>query len=396
MGLENKYWISGLLVSLAVAAIAAFGGGLFPPWVWPILVAAAWLLLLRRSAGSVPGGRTATHAATEIREVEQAVAGLMGILETRLAAVVDEMHQELEQIRARMADASSSIGGSFDGINGRSAVQGRLVAEMVTKMRQHPDGEPGLARVAEQADELLSRFIDYVTDTSSHSMAVVERIDEMVDHMKHADELLGDVKVIADQTNLLALNAAIEAARAGDAGRGFAVVADEVRKLSKRSDRFNDEIRQVIGESIRAIDSAREAMARLAAQDTDTAMRAKLRVSSVLERLASTSLSVAEQLDTVAVVHGEIDGLVSDAERSLPFEDIESQLNACAERHVHRIQALVQRIRRGLSSLGPVGNRGAQEFAAELNSLLAQLGAGAADRAMLAREPLGESGGKIS
>ncbi len=396
MGLEKKYWISGLLVSFAAAAMAAFGGELLPTWVWPMLVAVVWLLLLRWSSGTVHDESAGGHGSANTREVEQAVRGLMRVLETRLAAAVGEMHDELEQIRKRMADAASSIGGSFDGINGRSAVQGRLVAEMVGKMRDYPEGEPGLARVAEQADGLLAHFIDYVVDTSSNSMAMVERIDAMVDHMNHADELLGDVKVIADQTNLLALNAAIEAARAGDAGRGFAVVADEVRKLSKRSDRFNDEIRQVIGESIKAIDGAREAMGKLASHDMNNAMQAKVRVSSVLERLATTTVSVADQLESVAAVHAEIDGLVGEAERALPFEDIDSQLNACAERHIDGIQSLVQRIRSGLSSISPAGDRGVQEFATELNGLLAQLGAAVPERKMVVVEPLGERSARLS
>ena len=301
------------------------------------------------------------------------------------------MRAELEQMHDLLADASSHVGSSFDGINGRSAVQGRIVAEMVGRMRDHPEGEPELAHVAQQTDDLLGRFIDYVVNTSSNSMAMVERVDEMVEHMNHADELLGDVKVIADQTNLLALNAAIEAARAGDAGRGFAVVADEVRKLSKRSDRFNDEIRQVIGESIRAIGSARECMAKLASQDMNKAMQAKARVSKVLGRLASTSLSVADQLENVAVVHGEIDSLVVDAERALPFDEIDSQLNACAERQIIRIHTLVQHIRSGLSSLDRVGREGAREPGVESDDQPEVRGPADLARKTVVAESLGES-----
>jgi methyl-accepting chemotaxis protein len=373
MGLDNKYWISGILGSLIVAAMAASTGESIPAWIWPLLCAGVWLLVVRLAAGSGPRVRDPDEKVVTGREVEQAVTGLMACVEMQLSARVDQMNAELASIQRLVSDAAASVRDAFDGIGGRSAQQVQLVAELTSKMREPPAGEPGLARVAEKTDEVLGRFVDYVVDTSSNSVAIVERIDEMVNHMNHADELLGDVKVIADQTNLLALNAAIEAARAGDAGRGFAVVADEVRKLSKRSDRFNDEIRLVIGESIKAIHSARQAMTRLASQDVTTAMQAKARVSSVLEKLTAENLSLGDQLESVSVFNGEIIGLVGEAADALPFEDIDYQLATCAERHINPIHALVKSLRNGVTELSLVEQIAPHEFVRALNHLQSEL-----------------------
>lgn len=373
MNVNRSYLFVGLAGTLALTLVALLGGGYVPAWGWPALTALPWAAAVLWSSRAQAPDQDQHRADRETRDVEHAVTQLVQHVEGHLSTVVGQMRTDLRQIQGLVGDATTTLQGAFEGLNDRTTRQLGMVGGMIELMRDDTDEGMAMTGFAEETDEVLRYFVDYVVNTSANSMAMVERIDDMVEHMAHADRLLGDVKVIADQTNLLALNAAIEAARAGEAGRGFAVVADEVRKLSKRSNRFNEEIRSVIGESMHAIDGAREAIAKLASQDMNFAIQAKTRVNAMLERLTELNKSVEGTLDQVSGISGEVNTLVGDAVRSLQFEDIVRQLATYAERHLDRVHGLINRIHGGLSDLRRSETRAPRDFVLALQHMQVEL-----------------------
>ena len=332
--------------------------------------------------------------AASIVQVEDAVVELVKSIDESFQSMTTTMDNDLKTIKGLVADAVVTLQSSFNGLSQASNEQKSMVSFMVDRMKasgDHNDEQAEQLTFREfvtETDKVLKFFIDHVVQVSHNSMKMVDHINDMVEQMNRADALLADVKNIADQTNLLALNAAIEAARAGEAGRGFAVVADEVRNLSARSNAFNDEIKEVIQSSQRTIVEANEEMSELASKDMNFAIQSKARVDDMLNQVSELNEMVGERLQGVSVITGNIDQMVSDAVRSLQFEDIVGQLTEYSGKHMQKAATLVNEMHQGLATLRQAEKEGWHAYVHELHVLRDHISNLASDNSHFENRPV--------
>ena len=83
--------------------------------------------------------------------------------------------------------------------------------------------------------------------------------------------------------------------------------------------------------------------------------------------------SIESTLGSVSTISDEVNGLVGDAVRSLPFEDIVRKLAAYSEHHLERIHGLVNRINDGLAKLRASEKRTPRDFLLALQHLQGEL-----------------------
>ena len=177
------------------------------------------------------------NAATDtLRELIGAVATtsaeVRGSTE-EIARAADDLARRTEQQAANLEETAAAL----DEIN--------VMVRKTADGTQHAHSMVSAAKTnAEQGGEIVRQAID--------AMGGIEKSSRQI------AQIIGVIDEIAFQTNLLALNAGVEAARAGDAGRGFAVVASEVRALAQRSAEAAKEIKTLISNATREVETGAE------------------------------------------------------------------------------------------------------------------------------------------
>lgn len=225
-------------------------------------------------------------------------------LNVNLQSIVGDARSEVRNMETAIAEIAS---GNED-MSGRTESQAANLEQTAASMeeltgtvRTNSDGAAAAADLARHTAEETSESARAMTEmtTTMHTIR---------DASRQISEITQVIDAISFQTNILALNAAVEAARAGDAGRGFAVVAAEVRALAQRTTAAAKEIRVLIDNSERTVESGVSQAERVSSIIGTTLQNVK-RVSEVINEI---SLGSNEQLKGISQVNeavAQLDGI---------------------------------------------------------------------------------------
>lgn len=339
---KKKMLIIGWLLSLTVAVVAIFFAQEMAAYsvavsalLWTIAVAVVRVAPIEEGVARVQQKRSSSGA-VEAQATGDVMQVIMGDIDAVIDQEVEIVRGELLQVKDLIAEAVETLNNSFTNLNDASQREGALVMGLMANIGGS-DGGMTIQKFSDETRDIMHYLIDLIMNISKRSRDTVVKIDDMVSQINAIFTLLEDVKTIADQTNLLALNAAIEAARAGESGRGFAVVADEVRKLSLNSNKLNEQIRKKAEQARLTVDEVRDIVGDTAHKDMREAEDSKARADHMMEGLSSMNASIAARLGDVSGIISDIEFNVSNAIRSLQFEDITRQLVDQVQNHLDNL-----------------------------------------------------------
>ena len=331
---------------LAGVAASALALGLsllwHPAWLAPLLVVlltVVWIVETCHRAEPAAEPVPAIHAGP----VREALEDVRGALVDELGHASRELHQGLGLLR----DAVSELGGGFDGLSNKTALQQSLLKQII----EVQDGGVSIQDFASRTGDLLEHFVGMIVQMSRESLRIVYRIDGMAKEMDAVFGLLKNVNTIAEETNLLALNAAIEAARAGESGRGFAVVAGEIRNLASNSNQLNEQIGGHVERARAAMEQLRGLIGAMASQDLNVALSAKGGIDAMTAHVTESDARSSKVADQVVEISRGLGSDVSTTVRSLQFEDILRQLITQTRTRLTELQDVTTECTRDIEEL---------------------------------------------
>ncbi len=229
------------------------------------------------------------HLLSQIREA----AGQLNAASNEILATTAQQSAGATQQSAAISQATTTID-QVRLITQQTSQRAGEVAEMARRT----------AAVSQSGQQAVSDTIAGMGAVKHKVEMIAHNILDLSEQSQSIGQIIATVGEIAAQSNMLALNAAVEAARAGEAGRGFSVVAQEVRSLAEQSRTATEQVREILAEIQRGINTAvmttEEGM-----KGADAGVRLAGNAGLAIQQLAEGVAQSADAAEQIAAATGQ-------------------------------------------------------------------------------------------
>ncbi|MDG9666103.1 methyl-accepting chemotaxis protein [Hahella sp. CR1] len=283
--------------------------------------------VMQRLADGDLRGRMREDYHGQYASLSEAVNGSM----VRLEEIISQLNQSSESVRA----SNQEISTGNNQLSERTEKQSSSLEETASSIEELSSNVRNTADNARQADQLANFARSAAAKGGEVTQRTVSSMGEINEASRKIAEIIGVIDDIAFQTNLLALNASVEAARAGDQGRGFAVVATEVRNLAQRSATSAREIKDLIEDSVKKVQTGSQLVDESGKNLDEIILHVK-KVSDLISDIASATEEQSSGIEQVNRAVMELDE-ITQQNAALAEETASS-----AESSLESVQQMVQ------------------------------------------------------
>ena len=250
----------------------------------------------------------------------------------RWRALLDEyatglpiLNQQLNETAQQVERAVVDICNAFSGMASRAQASVDQSAANLHSGGEQSNSQAGLQDLIDAARTTLVSVLDRIIQSSTYSMRLVYRMEDVEQGMQEISSALREIEQIARRTKLLALNTTIEAARFSGQSKGFAVVAAEITRLAERTTHASETIRGLVCKVNDDVHCACEDLRELASTDMSGTVLSQEQVERTLTVLNSKNEAMRSSVERAMHNSQALAEDISRAVIRLQFQDTVSQ-----------------------------------------------------------------------
>ena len=240
---------------------------------------------------------------------------------------------------AEIQESSSEMQSAAEDMAKRSEQQAASVEQTAAALEEITATVANSSNRAEDTRSLATEAHECATNSASVVQDAISAMQRIEKASGEISQIISVIDEIAFQTNLLALNAGVEAARAGDAGKGFAVVAMEVRELAQRSATAAKEIKTLINNSAKEVNTG----VKLVGQTGDALMRIEGFVAAIDVNIDAIATGVHEQSSGLKEISRAVNQLDQMTQKNAAMAQETSALSDTLAKEAQALSGLVHK-----------------------------------------------------
>jgi len=274
------------------------------------------------------------------QSIDKQYSGTFGEVKDDINKTIKQLHQilsDVTELAGEVSDTSNEISTGNNSLSSRTEQQAASLEQTASSMEELTSTVQHNAQNAQQANQLASTSRQSAEKGGAVVANAISAMNEISTSSNKIAEIIGVIDEIAFQTNLLALNASVEAARAGEQGRGFAVVATEVRNLASRSAEAAREIKELIQDSQKKVNSGTE-LVNQSGQTLELIVDDVKKVGDIVAEIAASS---AEQSSGIEQVNNAVNSMDELTQQNAALAEETSSASASMSEKSRQMAGLV-------------------------------------------------------
>jgi len=269
-------------------------------------------------------------------ELIQSMSGILGDMQGSVSSEVSAIRGQSDQVKLLLIDAVGTLHDVFSSIHSVSDKQMKVMTSMMMEV-VGADKDENIFQKAEQASAILTTLVDTLLLSSKNNLRALTSMDVVHHRIQKMASMLDEQEALVEELYECAEADTVDVIRLRKLTRSL-------REKHKEKVAFAREAMVESNKTHRLID-------KIASKDMDGVFASKLQVEEILNHFFQINEVVTQSRIEVNLLNAEQRKNLGSAIRALQFEDISTQSLGHTDRHLDRMQGMLDILADGMHGL---------------------------------------------